>query len=216
MYVMGSGLDLTSYEEYWLTPAWIFAVDVPETTIDEEEQGHGSCMVSKIGGIMFGVAKKPQLKIVKTTSTIASFINALGRVQRDTNKNRADEIVVYMPHNWNPPDNQDNNPIIVAMKRLLWSLVESQVVIIVDAGDLEDTESVGIPAAFSLQYAMIIVGAVEAGYDSTSTPYIQYGAKPEWSGGEKAITVRAPGNGICSQKARSWGDSASQVPSSPD
>lgn len=209
VYVMGSGLDLNSNEEYWLTPAWIFAVDVPETTTDEEEQGHGSCMVSKVGGIMFGVAKKPQLKIVKTTSTIGSFINALGRVQRDINKNRADEVVVYMPYNWNPPDDQANNPAVVAMKRLLWSLVESEVVIIVDAGGAHppgDTESVGIPAAFSLQYAIIVVGAVEAGYGSTSTPYMHYGAKPEWSAGEKAITVRAPGNGICSQKARSWGD----------
>lgn len=208
VYVMGSGLDLASYEEYWLTPGWIFAVDVPETTTDEEERGHGSCMVSKIGGIMFGVAKKPQLEIVKTTNTIGSFINALGRVQRDIFKNRADEVVVYMPHNWNTPDDQDENAIGVAMKRLLWSLVQSEVVIIVDAGGAQpgDIESVGIPAAFSLQYDIITVGAVEAGYGSTSAPHTHYGAKPEWSRGEKAITVRAPGNGICSQKARSWGD----------
>lgn len=127
----------------------------------------------------------------------------------DINKNRADEVVVYMPYNWNPPDDLDMNPIVVGMKRLLWSLLESEVVIIVDAGGAHspgDTESVGIPAAFSLQYAITVVGAVEAGYGSTSTPYTHYGAKPEWSGGEKAITVRAPGNGICSQKARSWGD----------
>lgn len=209
VYVMGSGLDLTSSDEYWVTPAWIFAVDVPETTTDEEEQGHGSCMISKIRGIMFGVAKKPKLKIVKTTSKIGSFINALGRVQMDINKNRADEVVVYMPYNWNPPDDQDKNPVAVAIKRLLWSLVKSEVVIIVDAGCAHlpgDTESVGIPAAFSLQYNLIAVGAVEAGYDSISAPYTPYGAKPEWSGGEKAITIRASGNGICSQKAGSWGD----------
>lgn len=209
VYVMGSGLDLTSYEEYWLTPTWIFAVDVLDSFTDDEEEGHGSCMVSKIGGIMFGVAKKPQLKIVKTAFKIGSFIDALGRVQRDINKNRADEVVVYIPYNWNPPDDQDNNPAIVAIKRLLWSLVKSEVVIIVDAGSARpsgDTESMGIPAAFSLQYAIIAVGAVEAGYDSTSTPYTHYGAKPEWAGEGKAITVRAPGNGICSQKARSWGE----------
>lgn len=164
---------------------------------------------SKIGGITFGVAKKPQLKIVKTTSTIGSFISAFGHVQMYINKNRADEVVVYMPYNWNHPDDQDKNPVVVAMKRLLWSLVESEVVIIVDAGGAHppgDTESVGIPVAFSRQYAIIVVVAVEAGYGSTSTPYTHYGAKPKWSGGENAITVLAPGNGICSQKARSWSD----------
>lgn len=83
---------------------------------------------------MFGVAKKPQLKMVKTTSTIGSLLNALGRVQMDIEKYRADEIVVYVPYNWNPPDDQDRNPVVVAMKRLLRSLVKSEVVIIVDAG----------------------------------------------------------------------------------
>lgn len=208
VYVMGSGLDLASPEEFWVTPGWIFAVDVRETATDGEEQGHGSCMVSKIGGIMFGVAKKPKLKIVKTTTTVGSFMDALGRVHWDIKAKRANQVVVYMPHNWDPPDDQDNNPLVVAMKRLLWSLVNSEVVIIVDAGGAHppgDTESVGIPAGFSLRYDIIAVGAVEAGYDSTSTPYTHYGESPEWSRGGKAITVRAPGNGICSHNAGSWG-----------
>lgn len=82
---------------------------------------------------MFGVAKKPKLKIVKTTWSIGSFGNALGRVQRDINKNRAEEVVVYMPYNWSPSEDQDNDPSVIAIKRLLWSLVKLEVVIVVDA-----------------------------------------------------------------------------------
>lgn len=208
VYVMGSGLDLNNQEEHLVTPRWIFAIDVPETLNDEDERGHGSCMVSKIGGLMFGVAKKPILKIVKTTSSIGSFINALGRIQRDINKNRAEGIVVYMPYSWSPPNNQDNDASVIAMKRLLWSLVKSEVVIVVDAGAANggDTESVGLPAAFSLQYAIITVGAVEAGYDSVFTPYTHYGAKPAWAARGNAITVHAPANGICAQRNQDWGD----------
>lgn len=208
VYVMGSGLDLNNQERYWVTPTWIFAVDVPETTNDEDQRGHGSCMVSKIGGLMFGVAKKPLLKIVKTTWSIGSFIDALGRVQREINRNRAEGVVVYVPFSWSPPDSQDNNPAVIAIKRLLWSLVKSEVVIIVDAGPATPgkPESVGLPAAFSLQYAIIAVGAVEAGYDSTFTPYTHYGAKPEGAARGNEITVHAPANGICVQKDRDWGD----------
>lgn len=54
VYAMGSGLDLTNPEAYWVTRTWIFAVDVPETTNDEDLRGHGSCMVSKIGGLVWG------------------------------------------------------------------------------------------------------------------------------------------------------------------
>lgn len=207
VYVMGSGLDLNTQEGYLVTPTWIFAVDVPETTNDEDIQGHGSCMISKIGGLMFGVAKRPRLKIVKTTWSIGSFINALGRVQRDISRNRAEAVVVYMPYDWSPPDDPDNNPSIKAIKRLLWWLVHAEVVIVVDPGAAHsgDTESVGLPAAFSLQYAIIAVGAVEAGYDSTFTPYTHYGVKPEGAATGQAITVYAPGNGICAQKDGNWG-----------
>lgn len=80
-------------------------------------------------------------------------------------------------------------------------------VIVVDAGAAHSgvTESVGLPAAFSLQYAIIAVGAVEAGYDSIFTPYTYYGAKPEGAARGKAITVHAPVNGICAQKDGYWG-----------
>lgn len=177
VYAMGSGLDLINLEAYWVTPTWIFAVDVPKTINDEDLRGHGSCMVSKIGGLMFGAAKKPKLKIVKTTWSIGSFSNALGRVQRDINKNRAEELVVYMPYNWTPSEDQDNDPSVIAIKRLLWSLGQIEVVIVVDAGAAHSgvTESVGLPAAFSLQYAIIAVGAVEAGYDSIFPPYTEKG-----------------------------------------
>lgn len=58
----------------------------------------------------------------ETQAPTGSFINALGRVQRDINKNRAEEVVVYMPYNWSPSEDQDNDPSVIAVKRLLWSL----------------------------------------------------------------------------------------------
>lgn len=141
---------------------------------------------------------------MKTTWSIGSFSNALRRVQRDISKNRAEEAVVYMPYNWSPSEDQDNDPSIIAIKRLLWSMVNRKWSFSWMLTP-ELHESVGLPAAFSLQYAIIAVGAVEAGYDSILTPYTYYGAKPEGAARGKAITVHAPANGIRAQKDRYWG-----------
>lgn len=117
--------------------------------------------------------------------SIGSFSNALRRVQRDISKNRAEEAVVYMPYNWSPSEDQDNDPSVIAIKRLLWSLVNRKWSFSWMLTP-ELHESVGLPAAFSLQYAIIAVGAVEAGYDSILTPYTYYGAKPEGAARGKA------------------------------
>lgn len=57
-------------------------------------------------------------------------------------------------------------------------------------------KSVGLPVVFSLQYTIIAIEAVKAGYNLILMLYIYYKAKPEGATRGKAIIVYAPANRI--------------------
>ena len=63
---------------------WLFPPNEPQNHVDED--GHGTCVASKVTGPTFGVAKRANLVIVKLpgrTTTLSHWIAGFATVARD-------------------------------------------------------------------------------------------------------------------------------------
>lgn len=81
VYVIDIGLDRANAEfSSGVIKRWIYAYDtypIERVVLYKRGGGHGSCVASKVAGQSFGVAKKTSLIIVKTTSELSSFMDAI-------------------------------------------------------------------------------------------------------------------------------------------
>lgn len=205
VYIVDTGLD-RSFRNIDFSPQhklkksieWIYALDVATQTSDGDPDGHGTCMASKIGGPLFGVAKKSSLIIAKTTPSIGSFIDVLGRVlsavQKRPFSGRA-ETVISIAGGWIPPSRGDADAI--AIQTLMEELtIKCQAIVVTHAGAATGPhdsygEIVMYPALLAKELDIITVGSVQA-RDGDS-----YGQVFPWSLSGEALSLSAPGNGYC-------------------
>lgn len=205
VYIVDTGLD-RSFRNIDFSPQhkikksieWIYALDVATQTSDGDPDGHGTCMASKIGGPLFGVAKRSSLIIAKATPTVGSFIDILGKVLSAVQKRpffgRA-ETVISIAGGWIPPSRDDADA--VAIQTLMEELtIKCQAIVVTHAGAAtgpQDNygEIVMYPALLAKDLDIITVGSVQARQGDN------YGQTFPWSLSGEALSLSAPGNGYC-------------------
>lgn len=205
VYIVDTGLD-RSFRNIDFNPQhkvqksieWIYALDVATQTTDGDPDGHGTCMASKIGGPLFGVAKRSSLIIAKATPSVGSFIDILGKVLSAVQKRpffgRA-ETVISIAGGWIPPSRDDADAI--AIQTLMEELtIKCQAVVVTHAGAAagpQDNygEIVMYPALLAKDLDIITVGSVQASQGDN------YGQSFPWSLSGEALSLWAPGNGYC-------------------
>jgi len=77
---------LTDFQEFTNMQGnlrWLFPSNIPQNHVDED--GHGTCVASKVAGSTFGVAKRANLVIVKLPDrpTLSHWIAGFAAVARD-------------------------------------------------------------------------------------------------------------------------------------
>ena len=119
-------------ETYWQK----HAVNIPNTETDE--QNHGSCVVSKVAGKTFGVAKKVNIVIAKVgvrqtdTALAGWYIYLLQKVREDILKeNSKGKAVVNLSGGLPLTDSS----VIAAMKSAVESLLKDDVVVVTTSGN---------------------------------------------------------------------------------
>lgn len=168
---------------------WLYAKDALIRDIDED--GHGSCMLSKIAGLYLGLASNADIVIVKIILEQSSMLNGLWQVVNHLvfRKSQGEETEGYSVLNiqqaW--PDEGTENE--AALKEVLSILLKTyKVAVVVPSG--YNTAGVDVvPAKFSLELPIITVGAVSH----------FNGWKCPWSPSGPAITVSAPGEVYCAK-----------------
>lgn len=204
IYVIDTGLDgLANDFIKKVGIRWINVDDVPGIQRDEDRvTGHGTCMASKIAGEDYGVAKAASLIIVKISPFIGSFLDSLGKIivdlQQSGKEKSRGRTVINVSGTWSAPL-AETRPDAARMLELITKLVEEyEVVMVAQAGSSSSTgqakyEDVDTwPALLSERYPIITVGAVSSDYNDP-----EYGKRFPWSLGGNAVSVSAPGNGIC-------------------
>ena len=210
IYLIDSGLDYLNFEfdhlndgtaEPYPRLEWIFAEDVPAQKGDMDREGHGTCLSSKIVGKDCGVAKEASLVIAKTSLSLGSFLDVLGKVVQhiQTRMDTWGWIIVNISAGWSFVDpSSDLNAI--KMRDYIAALTNVyQVVVVVSAGPDHQNNFGNIntyPALFSLDHNIITVGAVSS--TNNNNQGTSYGQRYPWSCGGDALTVSAPGLGKCS------------------
>lgn len=209
VYVIDTGLDgLANDFIKKVDIRWINANDVPGIQRDEDRvTGHGTCMASKIAGEYYGVAKAASLIMVKITSLIGSFLDALGKIIEDLQQfgkiASRGWTVINVSGTWPAPSEPqaESQPDAAQMLKLIAKLVEEyEVVVVAQAGssfgtfqgEYGDVDT--WPALLSERYPIITVGAVSS---DNNNP--EYGKRFPWSLGGDSISVSGPGNGFCTE-----------------
>ena len=205
VFTIDTGLEESLSDFKGVISKWIFAFDVMNQPTDSDGSGRGSCIASKIGGKRFGVDKKAVLIPVKSNRSLGSLMDALGKVVREFTRMETAEIpirgwfVVHIAGGWKGPSSPpEKSEVIWAehMKEQIQRLLSLGVVIVVSAGEDKSINYGEIrtwPAvlAASPTYPIITVGGVQ------SEPGEEFGKRFAWSTGGAALTVSAPGNGMC-------------------
>lgn len=194
-------LDYQDVEVDYPHLEWIFAEDVPAQKGDMDREGHGTCLSSKITGKSCGVAKEASLIMAKTSLSLGSFLDVLGKVVQHI-KTRMDTwgwTVVNIAAGWKFVDTSSDLSAM-KMKDYIATLANVyQVVVVVSAGP-DHQKNLGeintYPALFSLDYDIITVGAVRSA--EMNDQGASYGQRYPWSRGGDALIVSAPGFGTCS------------------
>jgi len=75
--------DLQEFTNMQGNLRWLFPSNIPRNHVDED--GHGTCVASKVAGSTFGVAKRANLVIVKLpgSATLSHWIAGYAAVARD-------------------------------------------------------------------------------------------------------------------------------------
>lgn len=210
VYLIDSGLDYFNFEfdhledvnvELYPRLEWLFAEDVSAQKGDMDGEGHGTCISSKIAGKSCGVAKEASLVMAKTSLSLGSFLDVLGKVIQhiQTRMDTWGWTVVNISAGWTFL-NPSSDPNVIKMRDYIATLTNDyQVVVVVSAGPDYQNNFGNIntyPALFSLDHSIITVGAVRSIH--TNDDGASYGQRYPWSRGGNALTVSAPGFGTCS------------------
>lgn len=193
---------------------WIYALDVPHERTDGSvrDETPGSCSASIIAGMQTGVAKRANLIIVKTQNTVASLLDAVGKVVLDiqtrfpTQHPKGSTVVNISKSFLNTPE---YNVYALQLHWLIAMLVgKFQVVVVTSAGKnslahLGPPHSIinTWPALYADVDEIVTVGSVAAAGrdwgDGRTFHGVQDGQRYPWSQGGPLLTVNAPGNALC-------------------
>ncbi len=84
VYLVDSGYDPSSGQIRQKGLEWLYGIGASKRKSDNHANYHGTCMASKISGPENGVfQRRPVFTIVKTSDTLASFIDSLGSILAD-------------------------------------------------------------------------------------------------------------------------------------
>lgn len=214
VYVIGPGANPSEEFGPGQIVDWLFALDVPHEKTDGSIRSEtpGSCSASIIGGMQTGVAKRAKLIIVKTWNTVASLIDAVGKVVLDIQtrfptQNPKGSIVVNISKSFeNTPS---YNFYALQLHWLITMLAGKLQAVVVTSAGKNPSAYLGLPHStintWPALYAdideIVTVGSVAAaGQDWGSGRTfrgLQDGQRYSWSQGGPLLTVNAPGNGLC-------------------
>lgn len=153
--------------------------------------GHGSCVASKVAGRFFGVAKKTSLIIVKSTSELSSFMDAITEVLNDvrclaiSGEYRPGYNIVTMQRGFRGATEIDKWSK-VKITRLISKLISQYGIVFVSSAGNTGDGTVGFPASLSPQLPIIVMGSTDE--DGIQLPGSTRGPK---------VTVSAPGRVLC-------------------
>lgn len=214
VYVIGPGANPGSEFGPGQIADWLFALDVPQERTDGSIRGEtpGSCSASIIGGIQTGVAKRAKLIIVKSGNSVASLIDAVGKVVLDIQTRfpiqhpKGSTVVSIVKSFENRPQ---YNFYVLQLHWLITMLAGKFQAVVVTSAGKNALASLGLPhstintwpALYANVDEIVTVGSVAAagqdwGYGRTVRDY-QDGQKYPWSQGGPLLTVNAPGNALC-------------------
>ena len=150
-------------------------------------------------GSHYGVAKRADLTMVKMRPSAGSFISAVSQVIQSLRKKGLTKgrVVLNFTGGFVPKGKPDS--FAIACERVIKILVnELQVVVVTSAGGHRReayADITTLPVLLSLEHDIITVGAVLASNEALGD--LTNGQRFPWSRGGPALTVSAPGNGIC-------------------
>lgn len=192
VYLVDSGYDPSSLQIRQKGLEWLYGIGASRRKNDNHPNRHGTCMASKISGPENGVFPRgPVFTIVKTSDTLASFIDSLGYILEDVIDKKASvggRAVVHISGQWLVK--RPEYHIIDLMRDGIYALLESKIMVVSSSPHV----STGVdtwPASLSRVSDMITVGSVSP----LPLPGIPYGSRYPWSLG--SVTVNAPGGGFC-------------------
>ena len=211
VYDIDTGFNAFEGEFGGLEVSWIHSPGSPgEENDDSQVDGGylpGTCLISKIAGWQFGVAKRPKLTIVKVKPTIASFMEALMLIWVNLQSLSVTKgwTVVNIAGGFKPSDEPsvEWEQTLERMRILLVNgIVEMHgtVVVCSSGADLENpySDMVHYPARIP---GIITVGSVLASNQAQpsggAVDTLRNGQQFPWSRGRNSVTLNAPGNGYC-------------------
>lgn len=217
VFVVEKGLDPTSAEFSGREIDWIYAFDASRDETDDvanHPRYSGTCVLSRIGGREFGVAKKAQLTMVKARNGIASVVDALVKIilslmvmnsaYKDGPFGTRGWTVVNLAGGYDAESDGTSDYLITQLSNLLFQLQsEFQTVVVTSSGVNEQqqmAETNTFPAVLSpYNPGLMTVGAVAAtvGARQILDEMIFNGERFSWSPGGNAVQVWAPGNAPC-------------------
>lgn len=217
VYIIGSGASPSLEFGPGQIADWLFALDISSEKTDGSVRGEtpGTCSASIIGGIQTGVAKRAKLIIVKTGNTIASLLDAVGKVVLDIQTRfpiqhpKGSTVVSISKSFENRPD---YNSYVLQLHYLITVLAGKFQVVVVTSAGKNALAALGLPhstintwpALYADVDEIVTVGSVAAaGQDwgaGRSYGNLQDGQRFSWSQGGPLLTVNAPGNALCADR----------------
>lgn len=211
IFVIETAFDSSGSEFKGLEFDWLYSFDVSKTKseVSEDVVHFGTCTISKLVGQRFGVAKKAFVTVVKINPTIASFVDALGRIVASLEgmflayHNTKGWTVINMAGQFEYDGVVEWEEFLVLISELQFLIAEIetryQAVMVTSSGTNWKEPYVDVntwPALFGQSNDIIVVGSVLAA--TTSQDGLENGQLFPWSpGGEDQVTLFAPGNGAC-------------------
>lgn len=201
VYAIGSGFDKTNPDIAHNKLEHIYGLGCRTQPNDDDEEGHDSCMVSKLGGERFGVFPNgPAFTIVKIGPDLSAFFDSLAKVIRDiiSKPYLTGRAVVHIPGHW--PAREIDRDAVTMMQQGIQALLNLKVMIVTHAGSFSEGDQMilNMPADLAKTTDFITAGAV--------VPFVTP-ANPSWFGQRipgtltgPAVTASAPGSGFCYAK----------------
>lgn len=217
VFVIEKGSDPTSAEFSGRQLDWIYALGATRDETDDlasHPKYSGTCVLSRIGGREFGVAKKVLLTIVKARSSIASVVDGLVKIilslmimnapYSDGPFGTKGWTVVNLGGGYDAEPDGTSDYLISQLGTLLFQLQsEFQTVVVTSSGvnrQEKNAETDTYPAVLSpYNPGLLTVGAVAAtvGAREILDEMIFNGERFSWSPGGNAVQVWAPANSPC-------------------
>lgn len=205
VYVIDTGYEKTNPDIPHNKLTYIYGLGSRAQPNDDDEQGGGSCVVSKIAGQRFGVFPNgPAFSIVKIGPELSALFDSLGLVIRDIIKKPylQGRAVVHISGQWSAKE--INLDVLSVMQQGLKAILNLKAMIVVPSGSFDETEqmTLNVPADLAQTMDFIVAGAVVPFVTRVNPSW-----NPSWFGQRipgtitgPAVTASAPGTGFCYAK----------------